>query len=396
MNTIHSKLLFGLALLASVTVGSCKKDSLNEKKTDLTITYQVPETLEAPKVSNITVSFTEVNSKINTQKQFNGDEPIQVSLPEGSYEVTFTSDISYTQDGKQVNSKLRGRQGGVILLGENAAVNLKLFLYDENANFVIKELYFTGSVTPEGKQYNGDKYYVIYNNSADTLYADGLMIAQITFLTTTRRDYTPDIMNEAVTVSDIAMIPGTGKQYPVAPGKQVVIADNGINHLEYNSNSIDLTSADFEMELLSSINIDNPQVTNMIPVTASFTTHNRGFKGFILAKIDKGIETFKADNYYTYKYFTTKEMSGNGYKIENKYILDAVNLSVADSFEWITTSPALDMGWTHCGTTSSDANRYGKSVRRKVISKDGDREILKDTNNSSVDFDAEVVPSLKK
>src|SRR5690606_36701322 len=133
-------------------------------------------------------------------------------------------------------------------------------LHSDDANFVLKEIFFTGNKTPEGKTYNGDKYFIIYNNSDEVLYADGLVLAQSTFLSVTKRAYTPDIMANAFTADAIVMIPGDGDDYPIEPGKSFVVANNAINHLEYNSNSLDLTDADFELELLGTINVDNPQV----------------------------------------------------------------------------------------------------------------------------------------
>jgi hypothetical protein len=55
----------------------------------------------------------------------------------------------------------------------------------------------------------------------------------------------------------------------------------------------------------------------------------------------------------------------------------------------------LDKGWTYCGKVDSDATRYGKSVRRKALSTTSNgKKILKDTNNSTLDFSPEAKPSL--
>ena len=78
-------------------------------------------------------------------------------------------------------------------------------------------------------------------------------------------------------------------------------------------------------------------------------------------------------------------------------IVDAVNLSVKSEFQWIVTSPTIDMGWTYCGVIDGDENRYGMSVLRKTFTTTEDgREILQDTNNSTEDFTPEATPSLKK
>lgn len=113
--------------------------------------------------------------------------------------------------------------------------------------------------------------------------------------------------------------------------------------------------------------------------------------------MNKSVADFKTQNAYTTTYINAVGNPTNAqvYKVENSSIIDAVNLSVASEYEWIVTSPSLDMGWTYCGKVDSDANRYGKSVIRKILSTTPDgRKIYKDTNNSTVDFDPEQKASL--
>ena len=43
-----------------------------------------------------------------------------------------------------------------------------------------------------------------------------------------------------------------------------------------------------------------------------------------------------------------------------------------------------------------DKTRYGKSVRRKVLSENNGKPIFKDTNNSTEDFEILTTPTLKK
>jgi len=43
-----------------------------------------------------------------------------------------------------------------------------------------------------------------------------------------------------------------------------------------------------------------------------------------------------------------------------------------------------------------DASRYGKSVRRKVLSQNNGKTVFKDTNNSTDDFEILTTPTLKK
>ncbi|WP_220392932.1 DUF4876 domain-containing protein [Chitinophaga lutea] len=389
-------LLFILVMGGLVFTTSCRKDDLTAKNSAVGLTLTNPAGLQNVKTSNIELTFKEINSGISTVIKWQGAGTV---LPEGSYDISLDGDVEYKDDNGTYTGKIRGYKQGVVIKGGTVNVEIPLFLYDAAAKFVFKEIFFAGTITPQGKQYNGDKYFIIYNNSEDTLYADGLVIAEAAFLSTTKRVYTPDIMNEAFTAGSIVMIPGTGKQYPVYPGKQIVIANNAINHKEYNTNSFDLTKADFELTLLSSIDVDNPQVTDLINVNSFMTMHNRGFKSYILGRLPEGttVESFKKDNFYTYAYTNSAggETKANAYKFPNSWIMDAVNLSVPTVYEWILTSPAVDMGWSYCGKVDSDENRFGKSVKRKVLSTNPDgRVILKDNNNSTLDFEAEAKASL--
>ena len=173
-----------------------------------------------------------------------------------------------------------------------------------------------------------------------------------------------------------------------------------MDHTVANGNSFDLTKADFEWYDVSSnpsfedTDTEVPNLEKIYCYTATiWGPHNRGFTSFALARLgDDENNQLSKDDYlkdyaYTYEYNmiiggNVYPMSGDAYKIPNKWILDAVNLSVESEYVWNVTSPALDRGWTYCGKVNQDKTRYGKSVRRKVLS----GKTLQDTNDSSVDF----------
>lgn len=363
------------------------------------VTLHTPEGLEDLSLSNVTLTFREINAGISRIISLDQTGTLSQPLPVGSYSVLLAGDISYKKDQQTVKSKVRASKKDIIVRDNKTAFELDLFLADDHAGFIFKEIFFTGTLTPEGKSYNGDKYFIIYNNSADTLYADGLVIAQSAFLSNSKREYTPDVMAEAFTSNSIIMVPGSGQEYPVLPGNQIVIANNAIDHIEYNANSMDLTTADFEIELLGTINVDNPEVTNMTTISGSMLMNNRGFSSYVLARLPAGmtVDDYKLQNLYTYSYFLTPtaERTANAFKIPNDYVIDAVNLSVEEVFQWTLMAPQLDLGWTYCGKTSSDATRYGKSVLRKQLTTNPDgRIIYQDSNNSTVDFIPEAKPSL--
>lgn len=390
-----------IPLCAVLMLNACKKDSLMEsKQVALTLTLENPSGLTDAKLSNVTVTLKEINSGKETVSSNVDKQQMAITLGEGSYDVSLAGTIAYTQDGKAKTKKVAALKQGMVLTGTQHAENLALFIVEEGEGFVIQEIFFTGTQTPENKLYLGDKYFVIYNNSPETLYADGLVIAQSDFLTTQKREYSPNVMSQAVAVGSVIKIPGSGTQYPVLPGKSIVIADDAINHKEYNPVSIDLRKADFEIFSDNVGDIDNPQVKNMENVYGRMVFHNRGFSSYVLARFPNGSDDFLTNQQYNYSYNlevagTIYPMDQEEYKIPNSWIIDAVNLSVQSDFQWIVTDPSLDMGWTFCGKLSADKTRFGKSVRRKNLTTTTDgRVILKDTNNSSLDFEAEAKPSL--
>lgn len=399
-------------LIAGMSLTSCDDDDSNGvMQVNAILNFQAPQEILA---HNPSFGIQSLQLKdINTGKVYpviapatrgaeNAGLTVSVSVPEGIYRVDMEAQVSYVLDGSPVQLTMRATQESVSLTQSvTAPINLPCYLYSssETGGFVLAEIFFTGSQTPEGKQYNGDKYFRIYNNSSDTLCADGLTIAESKFLTVQKYDYTPDIMDEAFSAQALYRIPLGGNRM-VAPGESLLLCDMGKNHKEANPNSFDLTHADYEWYDESSnpnFTDNDTEVPNLEKIYCYTKTvwgpHNRGFVAYALARLGDdeahqlSAEQYLQENYYTYNYEMvingeSYPMDGEAYKIPNKWILDAVNLSVESEYVWNVTSPALDRGWTYCGKMDQDKTRYGKSVRRKVLA----GKILQDTNDSSADF----------
>lgn len=399
-----------MAVLAFTACSENEDDSV--KLLSVTLRFCAPADLQD---YNPEIGIQELSLKnINTGENITVVQPdtraagtrssVTVRVPEGLYTIRMEGSLSYKLNGERVYSKMRANRESVPFTGatESTPLDITGYVYNsktEGGNFVIAEIFFTGTTTPEGKQYNGDKYFRIYNNSGDTLCADGLTIAESTFLTVNKYSYTPDIMNEAFTANAIYRIPLGGKVM-VPPGESLLLCDIGMNHTTANKNSFDLTKADFEWYDVSSnprFEDTDTEVPNMEKIYCYTATiwgpHNRGFTAFALARLgdDENKQLSKEDYLkayaYTYKYDmivggNVYPMSGDSYKIPNKWILDAVNLSVESEYLWNVTASALDRGWTYCGKVNHDKARYGKSVRRKVLS----GKTLQDTNDSGADF----------
>ncbi|MDO4782451.1 MAG: DUF4876 domain-containing protein [Capnocytophaga felis] len=392
---------FFMVITALAIFNACKKDDSagGAEKVNVKFNFEKPKGIEITKLDNVVVNLTELNTKTKKQMVLGDDYQLNLNIEQGSYEVSVDGKIQYKLDGNLFEGGVTAFINKIDLL-KSTTQNIQLVLKSFSKDFIIEEVFFAGTLTPEGKQYFGDQYIKIYNNTNEVLYADGLLIADSRFLTTLKNEVTPNLMAEAFTTEGIVRIPGDGTKYPVKPGESIIVADQGINHKENNSNSLNLSGADFEIFYTGMKDgVDNPQVENAINFNGRMIFHNRGFRSYVLARLPKDVtaEAYLADYKYKYEYpIGDRIMKREAYKIPNNWIVDAVNLSVAAQFQWIVTDTSLDSGWTHCGKVDRDPARYGKAVRRKVIQEVDGKRLLKDTNNSTVDFEAEVVPSMMK
>ena len=396
----YFKQLLALALTL-VLFNSCKNDDdvINSvvATRNLTLQLQKPDNVTDIQYGTITLTLTELNRNEKVERVFTNLSQNELTLPllMGSYEVHIAATVTYTINGETVAGEMSAFVNKVDLLN-NSSFPISLSIKAKGNDFIIEEIFFAGTATPEGKQYFGDQYIKLYNPTDRVLYADGLVLADSEFLTVTKIDYTPNIMAEAFTAGSMVQIPGTGTQYPVQPGKSIVIAEQGINHKENNPNSIDLSKADFENFYPPRVkDVDGVGVTNNINLHGIFIFNNRGNRSYVIARFPEGTTTTTLQYDYEYK-VGTKLMQRQALKIPNNWIVDAVNLSTKTGFEWIVTSSSLDSGWAYVANDEKDTSRYGKSVRRKVLSQNNGKTVFKDTNNSTEDFEILTTPTLKK
>lgn len=396
----YFKQLLALAL-GLVLLNACKKDDdvINSvvATRNLTLQLQKPDNVTDIQYGTITLTLTELNRNEKVERVFTNLSQNELTLPllMGSYEVHIAATVTYTINSETVAGEMSAFVNKVDLLN-NSSFPISLSIKAKGNDFIIEEIFFAGTATPEGKQYFGDQYIKLYNPTDRVLYADGLVLADSEFLTVTKRDYTPNIMAEAFTAGSMVQIPGTGTQYPVQPGKSIVIAEQGINHKENNPNSIDLSKADFENFYPPKVkDVDGVGVTNNINLHGIFIFNNRGNRSYVIARFPEGTTTTTLQYDYEYK-VATKLMQRQALKIPNNWIVDAVNLSTKTGFEWIVTSSSLDSGWAYVANDEKDTSCYGKSVRRKVLSEKNGKTVFKDTNNSTEDFEILTTPTLKK
>ena len=398
-------LSMSMLLSLSMAFTSCSKDNATPT-TPLSLTVETPMGLENVVLTNGQAVFVNVNTNetytqtlsANTDGTFSASV---ASIPEGTYNIEISGDMSFTKNGVAGTTELNQKSENVKITAASSSVKMAVNTFSADGGFLITEIFFASTATTAGKGYNKDQYVIISNNSDVTLYADSIAFVESKFTTTQKYDYTPDIMNDSIAVQAIYMIPGSGKSVPVEPGKSLVLALNAKDHTEANSNSFDLSKADYEFYDVSTSatnqDDDNENVPNLDKwfcyTNSYFLLNNQGNKAYAIAKMRQSKEAYLSANSYSPTYViasTGKTMTVNNcYKLSNNWILDAVNLSPSSAWQWQVVAPTLDAGYTYCAATGADTSRFGKAVVRKI---DANGKWV-DTNNSSNDFVPAATPS---
>lgn len=415
---------FALLCTAALALAACS-DSKTPKQVSLngeTVALAAPSNFTSMEVKSGKYTFTNVTTGVATEiaHPFSSD----ARVAEGLYNVKFEGEaecvVDLTKaDGEEapepVTVRMQGVQNNVVVKADGSLkLTLALSVVPEASdNFVISEIFYVGSAyaadaSGKQKQYNGDAYVVITNNSDRVLYADGLALVESAFTTSAKNDYTPMIRDEAITADAVLVIPGSGTEHPVQPGESIVLCDNAQNHKEADPSFMNLSGADFEWYTKSThVNypdVDNPAVPNLdiyYCYTATiYVLNKQGTKAYALARMGADKETWL--NRYTYQAHYTNALGKpttpkTYYKIPNSWVIDAVELrGVKYDFEWPVYDPSFDISYTYTGEIGSSTVAYGKSVKRKVAytTEDG-RKVLQDTNNSAEDFERNATPSMR-
>ncbi len=401
-----------MMLTVAMCLTSCSSDDPIPVIPTSMVSLEIPANLENVALSNAVATLTNVQTQQVTTiegaqfvKDGNGYKIMCNDLQEGTYNVVVTGHLDFTINGVAGQKDFEVTSENVAISKTSHDLKMVVSTFTAQGGFVISEIFFTGTTTPEGKSYSGDQYIIITNNSDVTLYADSIAVLESAFLTTDQQDYTPDIMSTHFSVQACYMIPGDGKSVPVEPGQSLKLAINAINHTVEQPNSIDQSNADFEFyDESSNPNFTDPDgeapnLDKWYCYTATvYQFHSRGFNSMALAKMQTSKEDWLENYVYDATYLFvfgdfSAEMTKSGiYKVPNEWILDGVNLSVESVREWNVLDASIDAGWTYCGKVDRDDSRFNKSVIRK---QDASGKYI-DTNNSTSDFIPEAAASLLK
>lgn len=435
--------IFGGALLAAVLLsGACVDDDTDESYLgSMAVTLTAPENL--PEMTFTGLSITVLNTADGVQKTQAADEDGK-ALFEGLTAGTYNVSVA----GKSGEATINGVKNGVVVESQKqVTVDVQLVASipdptpepDPYAGLVIKEVFYSGhSYTYDefGATLMKDHFIELFNNSDQTIYLDGLYVADV--WTPATADFEtapllsiledPSLDHDYIYANIVVRIPGSGSEHPLEPGKSFLIATNAIDFKsevekagnEYGmpvdaeklSHIIDLSVADMETYAVKWMqeqgrtgndyfDLDNPAVSNVENI---YYTKNSDF--FYLDPtgaapvVFRSEEELNEENIYVYSYqpqgsTTPSEIALM--KIPAECVIDGADfVNNRESARWKRLPAVIDMGFGYIPNDTGSLMNVGQ--RRKIdeeASAKAGRCILQDTNNTTNDFEPVDPPTPK-
>lgn len=159
---------------------------------------------------------------------------------------------------------ISGINSNVNIFSEDS-IQLKTLL-SVKQSLLISKVYASGTRDNNNLRYIADQYVEIFNNSDETQYMDGIYMALVEG--DSPIGFPASLFPSTLHARQIYRFPGFGKQYPVLPGKSVVICNSARNHSNIAPTSVNLQNADFEFKSLNYPN--NDAIPAMLQVFTSY------------------------------------------------------------------------------------------------------------------------------
>jgi hypothetical protein len=442
------KKLFLLGLLVTAVFFSCRKSDIEAVKT-VSLTVQVGYNAEDSALGlskeNIPVKITNLVSGQDYTAITNANGvAIFANIAPSNYTIVATSNLTaeqyQTTTGVVTGSNVAFNATETQAINLNSNVRLQL-QSGRVGDLVFKQIYYAGSNTSTGAVFR-DQFVEIYNNSNQTIYLDSLYFGK-TFcngsaLSTgaTSYDWTKSIgiptninaNKDYLYWHYLFMIPGTGKQHPLAPGKSIVIAQTAQNHTQpYNLNpddkgvvviqgitnpalTVDLSNADFETYAVEykraeytpptnnptqtftayKWDVENPLVPNVnviyISSGSDWAMDATGREDFVMFKANTSASTW-----IKYPDPTAAVINSNtnyGLQVPFTGVIDAVE--IITPLETNRRPKRLPVSLDAAGTFVTGGQYSSQSLIRKTAKTVEGRRILQDTNNSANDFETKT------
>lgn len=265
------------------------------------------------------------------------------------------------------------------------SINLETLL-SEKQSLLISKVYAWGTKDNNNSAYKADGYVEIFNNSDEIQYLDSIYLALLEG--DSPMAFPAALFPTTLHARQIFQFPGNGKQYPVQPGKSVIICNSARNHTLSASSSVDLQSADFEFKGDKFPNSD--AAIEMVRIFSTYLLIKEiNFEPganhcLCLFKTSKNVSDFPLDyipgkvNGLQFMRFSSDEVFDGVEAL--KYRIDGLQKNYKRFQKFI------DAGYI---SISNSGGLIHESIERKVDTQRSNaagRIYLKDTNNSQEDF----------
>ena len=174
---MKNKFLFILSLFTVLIFNSCRNESDNFGSTTYNYEFRIvyPSTYSTTNAENAIIVMKNLSTNEEIRQTTNGEGLAKFILAPGNYSVSVTKNLTASESealaGIAQEAYLHASVSQIqITSNGNQTIQLG---GSPVGNWVIKEYYYSGA---KGTHYFYDMFIEIYNNSSETLYADGLLL----------------------------------------------------------------------------------------------------------------------------------------------------------------------------------------------------------------------------
>ncbi len=247
----YSSLARALLLLVAAFAAGCmnlSESPYEEELFSLRVEVCYPEGYESYCREGVMVETTDIYTSASYALATDKRGVVEFKLPCGFYRIAVADDAD--------DAIFNGSSDRVQLTNENRSLQLPL-TYSKPGNIIIRELYCGGcSKAPHEGSYQSDRYFILHNNSHQTEYLDGLAFGTLdpynsnapsgNVWTTTDESGAILFREYAPVIDAVWQLPGSGSDFPLAPGEGAVVVINGaIDHTQQFPESVNLNHEEY-------------------------------------------------------------------------------------------------------------------------------------------------------
>lgn len=399
----HFHIIFAALLISALLFSCVRVGDGNPYMPDLQrleISLEVPDG-DSADYSLAEISVRDINTDATYPARCDDSGKAVVDVPNGVYMVTVS-----ILNGEQ---SFNGTRSGVVVSGASSDCAIRLSRL-RLSDIVIKEIYCGGCLKyPQEGTYQSDSYIILHNNSASTVYLDGLCFGTLDPYNSNSVSVWEEGIDFAPIIQAIWQFPGKGEDFPLGKGEDAIIAVRGaIDHSAYYPQSVNLNREDVFV-CYNPLYFANP-IYHPAPGPLVRTDHYMNVviktgqsNAYTLSINSPAVVIFRAEGTTIQEFVSRSEnviqKPGSDKDrivcIPNEWVLDGVEVFNGESSSnKKRISPSIDASYVTLSKTFE-----GRSLMRltdeNMSAKKG-YEVLMDTNNSSKDFYERETQSLHK